>query len=237
MPHWQTPSTALDDKSNYGHIALLAAKSDVYDEYWKMDALWEAKSGNHVVAIHMDGAKELCLGHLEDHLTSRGIVMQVTAPYAHSQNGKIECYICTIEDGFQTLLADSSLSMTYWGDMALTTNYLHNRAPTSTLPANVTLYEGMGHVKLNLAHLQVWGCKCFVTIPSELCTKGGPHCFEAIFVGYEEHHISWCVHDLHGKYHFLRSLLSSTDSCRNLAESSQFPEFHRNQFWHSCLPN
>jgi len=34
-----------------------------------------------------------------------------------------------------------------------------------------------------------------------------------------------------------RSLLSSTDSCRNPAESGQFPEFRRNQFWHSCLPN
>ena len=34
-----------------------------------------------------------------------------------------------------------------------------------------------------------------------------------------------------------RSLLSSTDSCQNLAESRQFPEFWRNQFWHRDLPN
>jgi len=36
---------------------------------------------------------------------------------------------------------------------------------------------------------------------------------------------------------FWRSLLSSTDSCRNPAESGQFPEFQRNQFWHRDLPN
>jgi hypothetical protein len=182
-------------------------KNNVYDEYRKMEALWEAKSGNRVVAVRMDGAKELCLGRLEDHLTSRGIVMQVTAPYAHSQNGKIECYIRTIEDGFQTLLADSGLSMTYWGDAALTTNYIRNRVPTSTLPANVTPYEEMEHVKPNLAHLRVWGCQCFVAIPSELRAKGGPRRFEAIFVGYEEHRIGWRVRDLDGKYHFSRDVI------------------------------
>jgi hypothetical protein len=197
----------LDDKSNYGHVALLAAKSDVYDEYRKVEALWEAKSGNRVITVHMDGAKELCLGRLEDHLTSRGVVMQVTAPYAHSQNGKIERYVRTIEDGFQTLLADSGLSMTYWGDAALTTNYLRNRVPTSTLPANVTPYEEMEHVKPNLAHLRVWGCQCFVAIPPELRTKGGPRRFEAIFVGYEEHRVGWRVRDLNGKYHFSRDVI------------------------------
>ena len=34
-----------------------------------------------------------------------------------------------------------------------------------------------------------------------------------------------------------RSLLSSTDSCRNPAESGQFPEFCRNQIWQRGLPN
>ena len=35
----------------------------------------------------------------------------------------------------------------------------------------------------------------------------------------------------------MRSLLSSTDSGRNPAESGQFPEFQRNQFWQRGLPN
>ena len=35
----------------------------------------------------------------------------------------------------------------------------------------------------------------------------------------------------------LRSLLSSTDSSRNPAESRQFPEFQRNQIWQRGLPN
>jgi hypothetical protein len=71
----------------------------------------------------MDGAKEFCRGRLETHLTSHGISMQVTAPYAHSQNGKAERLIRTLEDGLQTLIADSGLPMSFWGDAVLTMAY------------------------------------------------------------------------------------------------------------------
>ena len=192
----------LDDKSNYGHVELLAAKSDVFSAYRKVESLWEAKSGNRVVTVRMDGAKEFCRGRLADHLSSRGIVMQVTAPYAHSQNGKAERFIRTLEDRFQTLLADSSLPMSFWGDAVLTMVYIRNRVPTSVLPADTTPFEEMEHKKPDLSHLRVWGCQCFVAIPPELCAKGGPHRFEAIFIGYEENRLGWRVRDLNGKYHF-----------------------------------
>ena len=192
----------LDDKSNYGHVKLLLAKSDVYTAYQKMEALWEAKLGNCVVAMHMDGAKECSLDHLGENLTSCRVVMQVMAPYAHSQNGKAKQFIQTLKDGFQTLLTDSGLPMSFWGDTVLTVAYIRNHVPTSVLPTNMTPFEEMEHTKPDLSHLQVWGCQCFVAIPPELWTKGGPHCFEAIFVGYEENHLSWHVQDLNGKYHF-----------------------------------
>ena len=169
-PHKKSSFWAiLNDKSNYGHIMLLTARNDVYDAYWKVEALWEAKLGNHVVSVCMDGAKELCLGRLEKHFTSHGIAMQVTAPYTHSQNGKIEHYICTIEDGFQTLLADSGLSMTFWGNTALTTNYLHNCVPTLTLLNNITPYKEMEHIKPNLAHATAFVCDGYGSFPGKVC--------------------------------------------------------------------
>lgn len=150
----------------------------------------------------MDGAKEFCQGKLEEHFISCGIAMQITAPYAHLQNGKIERYIHTLEDGFHTLLADSGLSLSFWGDAILTVNYIRNRVPTSTLPVNVTPYEEMEHSKPDLSNLRVWGCQCFIAIPSELRKKGGPRRFEATFVGYEDNRLGWRVRDLQGKYHF-----------------------------------
>ena len=48
---------------------------------------------------------------------------------------------------------------------------------------------------------------------------------------------SGVIHCCWGGIQFSRSLLSSTDSGRNPAESGQFPEFRRNQIWQRGLPN
>ena len=199
--------TILDDASNYGHTALLAHKSDAFSAYLPVEASWELKSGHRVRAIRSDGAKELIEGKFAKYLLEKGITQQITAPYAHSQNGKAERYVRTLEDGAQTLLAESGLPQSFLGDATLTIQYLRNRLPTTTLPNDTTPYECMEKSKPDLSHLRVWGCQCFVHIPEELRTKGGPRRFEAIFVGYEENRVGWCVRDLNGKYHFSRDII------------------------------
>src|ERR1700678_4055587 len=197
----------LDDKSNYGVTALLTNKNGVSQAWKRVEASWELLSGNQIKAVRLDGAKEFTQGHLSAHLLSRGIAMQVTAPYAHAQARKAERYVRTIEDGIQALLADTKLPPSFWGDAALTTQYLCNRSPTSTLPLNATPYEIMHGNKPDLAHLRVWGCQCFPSLPSELRTKGGPRRYEAIFVGYEDNRIGWRVRDMAGRYHFSRDVV------------------------------
>jgi hypothetical protein len=188
-------------------LTFLLQKSDSFPAYKKVEASWELKSGNRVKNVRFDGAKEFTQGPFAKYLADRGITVQVTAPYAHSQAGKAERYIRTIEDGIQTLIADAKLPPSFWGDAALTSQYLRNRVPTSTLPSGTTAHEVMNHVKPDLSHLRVWGCQCFPIIPPELRTKGGPRRYEAIFVGYEEDRIGWRVRDLKGKYHFSRDVV------------------------------
>jgi hypothetical protein len=116
----------LDDAANFGHTELLVNKSDSYPAYKKVEASWELKLGKHVKVIHFDGAKEFTQGPFHEHLITHGIAIQVTAPYAHSQAGKAKHYIHTIEDGIQTLIADAKLPPSFWGDAALTYQYLRN---------------------------------------------------------------------------------------------------------------
>ena len=104
----------------------------------------------------------------------------------------------------QTLLADSGLPLSFWGHAVSTIQYLRNRLPTSVLPSGITPFEARHGRKPDLSHLQVWGCQCFVIIPPECHSKGGPCRYEVIFVGYEEDRIGWLVRDLKGAYHFSR---------------------------------
>jgi hypothetical protein len=138
----------LDDVSNFGSIVLLVTKDKAYQAWKKTEASWTLKLGNPVRIVRLNGAKEFTQGPMSKHMVSKGIDVQITAPYAHSQNRKIEQYIRTIEDGIQTLLADSKLPLSFWGDAALTFIYLYNRLATSTLPDDTTPHEIMN--KLNL---------------------------------------------------------------------------------------
>ncbi|KAF5376297.1 hypothetical protein D9615_008558 [Tricholomella constricta] len=97
----------LDDFSNFGSTRLLTHKDATTSHYKDTEAAWELKSGNRVRIVRSDGAGEFVGGALKTHFLSRGIEHQVTAAYAHSQNGKAERYIRTLQDSAQTLLADS----------------------------------------------------------------------------------------------------------------------------------
>ncbi len=97
---------------------------------------------------------------------------------------------------------DSGLPASFWGDTVLTVQYVRNCVSTSIIPDGKTPSEVFHGKKLDLFHLHVWGCQCFVTIPLELNTKGGTRCFEGLFIGYENNHVGWRVQDLSGKVHF-----------------------------------
>ena len=173
----------LEDHSNFGYLGLLHKKDDAFGFYCETEAKVELTTGSLICAVRMDGAPELCEGKMGRHLRGRGISLQVAAPYAHAQNGKVERYIRTLEDTMQALLADSSLPPSFWNWAVSTAQYLRNHLPTSVLPSGVTPFEAHHHRKPDLSHLRVWGCQCFVLVPPELQTKGGPRQYEAIFVG------------------------------------------------------
>jgi hypothetical protein len=91
----------------------------------------------------------------------------------------------------------------------------------STLASNITPFEALSTKKPDLSHLCVWGCQCFVTIPTELHTKAGPHRFEAIFVGYEKARVRWMVHNLKEKIHFSHDVIFNEDlsNCLSIPRS------------------
>ena len=202
----------LDDCANFGFTTLLRLRSGAFSFYSSTEAYVERSTGRPVREVRLDGALEFTAGVMGRHFQSKGISVQVTAPYAHSQNGKAERYVRTLEDGGQTLIADSGLPASFWGDAVLTVQYIRNRVPTSTLPDNKTPFEVFFGKKPDLSHLRIWGCQCFVAIPSELRTKGGPRRFEGIFVGYEEGRIGWRVRDLQGRAHFSRDVIFNESS-------------------------
>ena len=149
----------LDNKSNFGFTHLLWLKSNAFLCYCATEAFLLRSFGKLIVAICVDGMLELTRGQMGKHFTKQGIVVQCTVPYAHQQAGKIEHYICMIEEGGQILLANLGSSMLFWGWAILMSQYLWNQLPTSTLAPNITLFEALTMKKPDLSHL--WVCSCY----------------------------------------------------------------------------
>lgn len=197
----------LDDHSNYGTCPLLITKSGACAAWRKTKSSWENLSGNRVLVIRVDNAKEFVKGQMCADLDNAGISVQAVAPYAHQQNGKIERYIRTFLDTAQALLADSKLPPSFWGFAISAAVYLRNRIPTKTLPGHITPHEKMTKEKPDLSRLRIFGYQCFVHQPKEIRGKGAARCFEAIFVGYIENHLGWLVCDLYSKLFFSRDVI------------------------------
>jgi hypothetical protein len=129
-------------------------------------------------------------------LEDAGIVHQLSAPYAHQQNGKAEHAIHRLEGHLFAMLDAENLPPTLWGEAAPTAAYLWNRSESSSLPPGLTPYKIVNGCKPDLSHLCVFGAKCFAHIPTELQMKLGPHSCHAVFIGYPEGTKGYHLRDL-----------------------------------------
>jgi hypothetical protein len=82
-----------------------------------------------------------------------------------------------------TMLDHARLPRSLWGEAALTAAYLSNRSKSCALPPGKTPYEMLNKSQPTLAHLCVFGARCFARIPMELQEKLSPHSRETIFMG------------------------------------------------------
>ncbi|KAJ2930108.1 hypothetical protein H1R20_g6973, partial [Candolleomyces eurysporus] len=158
----------LDDATNFGWTCLLKSRDKAYGFFKYVEARLETLVGDRIIRVRLDGAAELCKGVLEEHFKAKGISYQVTARYAHQQNGKAERYIRTIQDKAATMMAESGLSQSFYGYAVLTAQFLLNRLPTSTLKTGLTPHEALLAIKPNMSRTRVFGCRCYPLIPPEL---------------------------------------------------------------------
>lgn len=186
----------LDDHTNVLDLHLLATKDQALEAWRLTRARWETRSGLRVKTFRSDNGGEFLTGTaFSAELAAAGIERQLSAPYAHQQNGKAERVIRTIEGRMYAMLDHAKLPRALWGEAALCAAYLFNRTESRALAPGVTPYEALHQVKPDLSHLRVFGARCFARIPAELQTKLGPRSREAIFLGYPPGVKAWRCRD------------------------------------------
>ena len=118
-------------------------------------------------------------------LEQMGIKLQFSCADEHYQNGLAECSIRILQNMSRTLLADSKLPMTFWGEAMICSTFLKNRLPTKGLNGK-SPYEVRHKRKFDMSRLRPFGSHCTVHKHTREITgqKCAPRSYKGIMCGY-----------------------------------------------------
>ena len=99
------------------------------------------------------------------------------------QNGVAERKNCDILEKTRALMLQMNVPKRFWSQGVMAAVYIINRLPSRVLEFKSPL-EVMKGRKIDLSHLRVFGCVCFVHIQSHHRDKLDPRALKCIFLGY-----------------------------------------------------
>jgi hypothetical protein len=144
----------------------------------------ERITGKRLLRVRIDGGREWWNERWDEYFRRHGITRDLTAPYAHAQNGVAERAIRTIIQSVRTLLFDAGLPKSLWAEAASCAIYVQGFIPSSRHPGVVPLERWTGR-KQDIAHLRPFGCVAYAQVPAELvASKLDPRSIKYILIGY-----------------------------------------------------
>ncbi|KAL0367960.1 UNVERIFIED_CONTAM: Retrovirus-related Pol polyprotein from transposon TNT 1-94 [Sesamum calycinum] len=123
------------------------------------------------------------------------IIRHLMIPYTPQQNGVAERRNRTLLEMARSMMAQSNLSISFWGDAILTAAYILNHVPSKSVPS--TPYELWHGRKPNLEGLRPWVLVGFVYSTSHQYEKLGPRASKLIFIRYCEHSKGYVMYGEH----------------------------------------
>ena len=144
----------------------------------------ELQTGQKVILYRCDNAKEY--QKFQNTIKATGARMEFTTPNTPEQNVVAERFNRTIIETVRAMIIWAELPQSFWGEAAMTANYIRNILPAPTNAHSPT--ELWDERKPSVSHLRTFGCMVTVHIPSETKAKLDRVSFQGIFVGYNSSH-------------------------------------------------
>ncbi|CAA0839096.1 Unknown protein, partial [Striga hermonthica] len=184
----------IDDYSRYCYLYLIWEKSEALDMFKAFKVEVENQLSKRIKIIRSDrggeyygrndGSGEHRPGPFANFLKECGIVPQYTMPGSPSMNGVAERRNRTLKDMVRSMICQSTLPRSLWGEALKTAVYILNRVPTNaTAKTPYKLWTGR---KPSLRHFRVWGCPAEARPYRSNEPKLAPRTVSCYFIGYSE---------------------------------------------------
>jgi hypothetical protein len=123
-------------------------------------------------------------------LKKKGIILEISAPDTHQQNGVAKRFNETTHERGLSMLKEAGMSDGFWPEAHQYSNHARNRSPTKAIPLS-TPYEVFYNKKPDVSTLRVFGSRCH--IPKEKRTKLEEHSLDGIFCGFAHRYKAYKV--------------------------------------------
>ncbi|CAI7840672.1 unnamed protein product, partial [Closterium sp. NIES-53] len=149
-----------------------------------------------VCVLRSDNGGEFINKDFNDYLKAKGIRRHRNIPHTPQHNSIAERVNRTLLNSVRSMLADSKLPLTYWGDALGMACWLKNRLPTKGLAAEMTPHEAFYKRKPNLKFLRVWGCMTQYSPPAGANHKLLPRARWGVHLGTCPESKGWIIKDV-----------------------------------------
>lgn len=175
----------IDDFSRTTWVYLLKDKSDVFSVFQMFYKMVQIQFNATIKIIRSDNRGEYMSSNLKAYFREHGIIHQTTCVDTLQQNGVAERKNRHLLEITFSLMLDTHVPKSYWGDALLTATYLINRMPSPVLDFQTPLEVlSPHHSTAKGVSPKVFGCVCFVHIHGPTRSKLDPKSLKCVFVGY-----------------------------------------------------
>ena len=192
--------TLIDDYSQYGNVYLLSHRHEALDFFKRFVAEVEKKHENGLKIFRNDHGRKYLSDQFKEFCEEKGILRYLTIPCTLQQNGVAKMRDRTLLDMTRLMMVQANLSISFWGDVLLTTAYILNRVPSQSVSS--TPYEQWHGKRPNLEHLCPWGSARYVHNANHKYGKLGRRARKHTFIRYpkgSKGYVMFCKHPDRGK--------------------------------------
>ncbi|KAJ6978380.1 hypothetical protein NC653_026695 [Populus alba x Populus x berolinensis] len=186
--------TFIDDFSRFTWIYFLRSKADVFSTFQAFVVFVEYQFSAHIKILRSNSRGEYMSKEFQEYLKNKGILSQRSCPYTPQQNVVAEHKNRVLLDVVRTLLIDSSIPTRFWVEALSTAVHLINHLPSQVLNF-ASPYSILFGVIPEYNSLHVFGCVCFVHLPSTERNKLLAQATRCAFLGYSHSHKGFVCYD------------------------------------------
>jgi len=172
----------IDDYTRFKAVVPVKTKVLAKEAVMTLVSRWENQTGHIVKVIRSDNGLEYTGTAWSAWTAAKGIQHHTTTRYTPQSNGVAERYNGVVVELTVAALAGCDLDLKFWGEAAVTINYLGNRVVGRGRTA--TPCEMLYGARPDVSHLCPFGCRAWVHVPDELRKKMQPRAVLGTFVGY-----------------------------------------------------